>query len=98
MHLFMLATHPQHRRQGAGALLTRCGMDKAKADDAVVTLLAGGCGLPLFRCLGFEGLGFVDMCLQGEVEKIVVHAMVWSPTGLDDLEEAEDKSGKVVAK
>ena len=71
-HLWLLATHPDYRRRGAGSMLSGWGMDKAAEQGWVVTVLASPMGKKLYESLGYKALGNVIVQVDGEEEKLTV--------------------------
>ncbi|RYP55595.1 hypothetical protein DL771_012349 [Monosporascus sp. 5C6A] len=77
LHLWLLTTHPDFRRLGAGSMLTRWGMDVAGEKGWPVTVLASPMGDKLYQALGFKVIGNVTVQVDGEEEKLVVSCLQW---------------------
>jgi GNAT superfamily N-acetyltransferase len=77
MHLWLLATHPDYRRRGAGTMLCRWGLDKVNARGWVATVLGSPMGTPLYESLGFRLLGNVVTRIDGEDEQLETSCMLY---------------------
>jgi ribosomal protein S18 acetylase RimI-like enzyme len=51
--LWLLATHPDYRRRGAGTALTQWGIEQGLATGFDIGLEASPMGFPLYQSLGF---------------------------------------------
>jgi ribosomal protein S18 acetylase RimI-like enzyme len=80
LYLGMLACHPDYQRQGAGEMLCRWGLEKAKAEKLAVTLCASPMGEGLYRRLGFRKVGSFRTQVDGEEEFLETPCMVWEET------------------
>jgi predicted acetyltransferase len=79
LNLMILATHPDHRRQGAASKLLAWGIQEAQTKKVSITLFSSPMGLPLYRKNGFEQVGLVHVQVEGEEEYIELPAMVLDP-------------------
>ena len=61
IHLWLLTTHPDFRRRGAGTMLYNWGFDRAAEKGWVVTVLASPLGKLLYERLGCKLLGSVTV-------------------------------------
>ena len=80
LYLGMLACHPDYQRRGAGEMLCRWGLDKAKAEHLAVTLFASPMGVRLYRRLGFRDVGSFRTQVVGEEEYLDMPGMVLEAT------------------
>ncbi|KAF6220771.1 hypothetical protein HO133_002451 [Letharia lupina] len=76
LFLLSLATHPDHHRRGAGTMLCRWGMAKAREEGSTVTLFASVIGKMLYEKLGFKQVGMAHVQVDGEEEGLDIPAMV----------------------
>ncbi|KAJ8121014.1 hypothetical protein O1611_g10213 [Lasiodiplodia mahajangana] len=79
LNLMILATHPDYRRLGAAAKLVKWGQDKAKTEQATVTLFSSPMGYPLYSKVGFTVVGTVHVQVEEDDAFIDLPAMVWKP-------------------
>lgn len=79
LYLGMLACHPEYQRRGAGEMLCKWGLNKAKAEDLVLTLYAAPMGGRLYRKLGFRDVGTFHTQVHGEDEYLDTPGMVLMP-------------------
>ncbi|KUJ07053.1 acyl-CoA N-acyltransferase [Mollisia scopiformis] len=79
--LLELATSPKFQRRGIGSQLINYGLEKAKQDKVKVYLSAAPGGVPVYRKLGLEEVGRLEVNLEGfGAEGVHVHvAMVKEP-------------------
>jgi len=75
----MLATFPEYQRRGAGAQLTRWGIEKAKSEGYAVTVFADPSATEMYRRQCFEVLGMVHTQVDGEEESTELAAMAYAP-------------------
>jgi predicted acetyltransferase len=76
LHLWMLMTHPQFRRRGAGTMLCNWGLkESAKRGDWPLTLMASPMGKGLYEHLGYKLLGNGVAQISGEEAKVDIYAM-----------------------
>ncbi len=80
VHLWLLTTHPDFRRRGAGSMLCRWGMAVAEQQGRPVTVLASPLGRQLYERLGFDFLGDVIVQVDGEQDRLVVGCLEKSET------------------
>ena len=76
IHLWLLTTHPDFRRRGAGTMLCNWGIDRAAEKGWVVTVLASPLGKLLYEYLGCKLLGSVTVRVDEEKEKLLVFCLV----------------------
>ncbi|KAK6334550.1 hypothetical protein TWF730_003764 [Orbilia blumenaviensis] len=74
-HLWLLVTHPDFRKRGAGTMLCRWGMEKATEQSYMTTVLGSPMGTLLYEYLGFKLVGFVTAHVEGEEEKVDVSCL-----------------------
>lgn len=82
LYLGMLACHPDYQRRGAGEMLCRWGLDKAKAEGLPLALLASPMGSRLYKRLGFQHVGSFRIQVEGEEEYVDMPGMVLEPGGM----------------
>lgn len=66
--LLSLATDPGYHRRGAGSMLCKWGMAKARKEGLTVTLLTSGMGKFLYEKLGFKEGGMAHVQVDGKEE------------------------------
>jgi predicted N-acetyltransferase YhbS len=76
LYLGMLACHPDYQKRGAGEILVRWGIDKAKAEELTVTLFASPMGTKLYSRMGFKDIGSFPTQVEVEKEVLVTPGMV----------------------
>ncbi|KAK4442373.1 acyl-CoA N-acyltransferase [Podospora aff. communis PSN243] len=79
VHLYVVATHPQHRGRGYGKALVAWGLKRAAEQKAVVSTLASAKGYVFFSGLGFKDVGLIEVrggSAVGEAEGLAMKAMV----------------------
>lgn len=59
--LDVLFVDPAHQRKGVGRMLMQWGLQRAKQDHANLHLMSSQKGAPLYRSLGFEEVGSVEL-------------------------------------
>ncbi|KAK0739349.1 acyl-CoA N-acyltransferase [Apiosordaria backusii] len=74
-----MSTSPTYWCRGAGTRLLLWGMQRAREQGKVITVIADWMGKKLYKKLGFEELDTIVVQVEGEKEKVVVSAMVWDP-------------------
>ncbi|ETS79398.1 hypothetical protein PFICI_09251 [Pestalotiopsis fici W106-1] len=79
IHLWLLTTHPDFRRRGAGSALCRWGLQLAQKRGQPVTVLASWMGKTLYEQLGFQTLGIVVVQVPSEEEKLEVSCLERKP-------------------
>ncbi len=87
LFLLSLATHPEYHRRGAGTMLCRWGLDKAREEGLAVALFATGMGKVLYEKLGFKQVGVAHVQVDGEEDEINIPAMV---AGTNNVKAAGD--------
>lgn len=76
VHLWMLITHPNFRRRGAGTMLCDWGQkESAKRGGWVLTLMASPMGRLLYEGLGYKLVGTEKAQLDGENERVDIYCM-----------------------
>ncbi|KAI1122725.1 acyl-CoA N-acyltransferase [Nemania abortiva] len=76
LHLWMLMTHPDFRRRGAGTMLCNWGQDEAvKRGGWSLTVMASPLGRLLYEHLGYQFIGTETAQTDGEKEKVVIDSM-----------------------
>jgi GNAT superfamily N-acetyltransferase len=75
IHLWLLVTHPDYRRQGAGTMLTDWGINAAREEGWPVTVFASPMGELLYAHLGFQKLAYEVARVDEEEEKYVFAVM-----------------------
>jgi hypothetical protein len=77
--LQILGTHTDYMRHGHGTTLCNWGMEKAREDNVVVTLIASPLGVLLYTHLGFRhgGKGVIEV--PGDNETNAWDAMDYDP-------------------
>ncbi|KAI0834246.1 acyl-CoA N-acyltransferase [Hypoxylon sp. FL0890] len=75
IHLWLLATHPDFRRRGAGTRLCRWGLERASRQSLYTTVLASPMGRSLYAELSFVDCGSFMVQVDGETEKLEIWAM-----------------------
>jgi ribosomal protein S18 acetylase RimI-like enzyme len=76
VHLWLLTTHPDFRRRGAGTMLCNWGKKQAIQKGWVLTVLASPMGKLLYQELGYKLVGSVVVQVDGEDEKLEVYCLV----------------------
>jgi ribosomal protein S18 acetylase RimI-like enzyme len=76
VHLWLLATHPDFRRRGAGTMLCNWGKEQAVERRWVLTVLACPMGKLLYQALGYKLVGSVIVQVDDEDEKLEVYFLV----------------------
>lgn len=74
-HLELLVTHPDHRRQGAGGMLTQWGIDQARDFEADVGVESSPMGLSLYKSLGFKLLETRTVKVENDDADLQVRVM-----------------------
>jgi len=75
--LMMLGTRPDYERRGAGTMLTKWGLARAKDEKIPVTLFSSPMAEKLYATLGFREVGVVHVQVEGEPEFMEFPGMVW---------------------
>jgi GNAT superfamily N-acetyltransferase len=76
LHLWMLMTHPDHRRRGAGTMLCDWGRDEARRRGGwALTVMASPMGRNLYEHLGYRVQGSTRARVDGEDEFVDIFAM-----------------------
>ena len=72
-----LATHLAYRRQGAAKMLCEWAVSKAMVERLAVTVFASQKGQKLYKMLGFEDRGIMEIWVEWDNKPLVTRAMVW---------------------
>lgn len=75
IHLWVVVTHPDFRRRGAGSMLTSWGIEVAEGKDWPVTVFASPMGQLLYTYLKFEKIATEYIQAEGEEEKLTFAVM-----------------------
>jgi GNAT superfamily N-acetyltransferase len=75
-HLWLLATHPDFRRRGAGTMLCNWGKEQAMKTGCMLTVFASPMGKRLYQELGYTLVGSVKVQVDDEDEKLQVACLV----------------------
>lgn len=59
-----LNTSPKFQRRGLGSQLVKYGLEKADGDEVMVYLSGSPMGVPVYRKLGFEEVGRLELDLS----------------------------------
>jgi predicted N-acetyltransferase YhbS len=59
-----LNTSPKFQRRGLGSQLVKYGLEKADRDEVMVYLSGSPMGVPVYRKLGFEEVGRLELDLS----------------------------------
>ena len=79
IHLWLIVTHPDYRRRGAGTMLTDWGINTAEKKNWPVTVFASPMGELLYAHLEFEKIAVEEIHAEGEEEKLTFSVMkYWS--------------------
>lgn len=78
IQLQVLATHPDYQRRGYATRLCKWGIDVARANDRYIIVFASPMGKSLYSHLGFRQVADVPVQADGEKEKVVLSAMMYS--------------------
>jgi len=77
MHLWLLITHPDWRRRGAGTMLCNWGLKESnKRGNWPLTVMASPMGKPFYEHLGYELRGTETARVKGEEEKVDIWFLV----------------------
>jgi predicted N-acetyltransferase YhbS len=68
IHLWLLTTHPDFRRQGAGTRLCNWGLEEARKKGWMLTVVASAMGKSLYEHLGYKLVGTLKIQADGEDE------------------------------
>ena len=90
LHLQILGTHFDYLRRGFATKLVNWGISMAERDTLRLSLFASPMGFLLYTKLGFRDCGEVIVQVEGEEEKIVMHAMEYNPDGKEEVEEVTE--------
>lgn len=73
LHLWMLITHPDYRRRGAGSMLCNWGLkESSKRGGWNLTVMSSPMGQVLYQQLGYELLGTECARVRGESESVEI--------------------------
>jgi ribosomal protein S18 acetylase RimI-like enzyme len=76
LHLWMLITHPDFRRRGAGTQLCNWGVEEsARRGGWILTVMASPMGKSLYDHLGYNLVGCETAKVDGEEEKVDIYAL-----------------------
>ncbi|KAH6628912.1 acyl-CoA N-acyltransferase [Chaetomium tenue] len=76
LHLWMLITHPDFRRRGAGTQLCNWGVEEAaRRGGWILTVMASPMGKNLYDHLGYNLVGYGTAQVDGEAEKVDIYAL-----------------------
>lgn len=75
--LCTLVTRPGFRKRGAGTQLVQWGLEQAAAGGEPAYLEAGNNGRPLYKKLGFEEIGQIDLTEVGMGRVTMLSHMKW---------------------
>lgn len=76
LRLWMLFTHPDFRRRGAGTMLCNWGEEESEERGAwILTLEASPMGEALYKHLGYELVGTEKAQVDGEDELVNIYSM-----------------------
>ena len=73
IHLWLLVTHPDYRRRGAGTILCKWGLEQATQKGWVLTVIASPLGKLIYEHLGYRLLGSAVVQVDEEDEKLTVY-------------------------
>lgn len=73
-HLWLLVTHPDFRRRGAGSRLCNWAQEQAPRDWAL-TVMGSPMGRALYEYLGYKLVGTVTARVEDEEECVVIYAL-----------------------
>ncbi|OJD18688.1 hypothetical protein AJ78_01303 [Emergomyces pasteurianus Ep9510] len=63
--LSFMGTHPRHERRGAASMLIRWGLERSTKENVPIQLESTMVAWPLYKKLGFEDKGRIQMQLEG---------------------------------
>lgn len=75
IHLWLLVTHPNFRRRGAGTMLCNWGLVEATKKGWILTVLASPMGKILYEHLGYNLVGTEKVQADGEDETFNVYCL-----------------------
>ena len=77
LHLWMLMTHPDFRRRGAGTMLCNWGeAESVKKGNLTLTVMASPMGKLLYEHLSYKLVGSETAQLEGEKEKVEIFSLI----------------------
>jgi GNAT superfamily N-acetyltransferase len=76
-HLILLATHPDHRKRGAGSALSRWVIDQGLAAGVDIGVEASPMGFPLYQHLGFALQETLTVEPSHDDARLLVRVMVY---------------------
>ncbi|KKZ62800.1 hypothetical protein EMCG_02843 [[Emmonsia] crescens] len=84
--LSFIGTYPKHEGRGAGSMLIRWGLERSASENVPIQLESTMVAWPLYKKLGFEDKGRIQMQLEGVGKggKSVLYeelSLVYSPKG-----------------
>lgn len=77
VHLWILGTHPDYQRRGAGAKCCGWGISQAKKNTSALTLFSSPMGQKLYTSVGFKVVGNATEQVEGVEEKLSIGAMAY---------------------
>lgn len=75
IHLWLIVTHPDFRRRGAGTMLMNWGLDAAKEKGLPITVFASPMGRLLYAHLGFQDVATEIIQVDDEEDKLTFTVM-----------------------
>ncbi len=85
VHLWLLTTHPDFRRRGAGTMLCNWGLEKATEKHWMLTVVGSQMGRSLYEHLGYGLVGTLKIQADGEEEILYEYCLEKKTTGSDAL-------------
>jgi ribosomal protein S18 acetylase RimI-like enzyme len=76
LNLWMLITHPDFRRRGAGTLLCNWGEEEAAKRQWDLTVMASPMGRLLYEHLCYKLIGSIKVQAEGEEQYFDIYALV----------------------
>lgn len=84
LHLQILATHPDYRRQGAASSLCKWGMGIVEKKQMCISVFGSPKGKALYQHLKFMELGTLIVQVEGEEKKLTISACLYKVGKADD--------------